>query len=179
MVIESNARDYVRGETVKIRTDRRYPIKRILKNRWTLKKPDGTKVRLGLDATEWPLTQQGWILNSHHQTYNFIRQKIDYIVTQSGTYTFELETFYHDGTSEIDKHVISVNAINAQVALDLPSDVLNADGIAFDSDQNLWIKKGNTAYQMKLFTDNMIVDFDKKIIYFHEHYDKVTIETGE
>jgi hypothetical protein len=184
MVIETNKRDYIRDETVKIRTDRRHPVKRILKNRWSLTKPDGTKVRLGLDGTEWPLTQRGWIINSHHNTYNFIRQKIDYTVSEFGTYTFELETFYHDGSSEIDKHIINVNGINAEAALDLPVDVQNADGIAFDSDQNLWIKKTDpstgieTAYKMTLYTDNMLVDFDKRIIYFHEQYDKVTIETG-
>jgi hypothetical protein len=178
MVIETNKRDYIKNETIKVRTDRRHPVKRILKNRWSLTKPDGTKVRLGLDGTEWPLTQRGWIINSHHNTYNFIRQKIDYVPTEFGAYTFELETFYHDGASEIDKHIINVNGINAETALALPIDVQNADGIAFDSDQNLWIKKGNTAYKMTLFTDNMIVDFDKKILYFHEQYDKVTIETG-
>lgn len=178
MVIETDKRDYIRDATVKVRTDRRYPVKRILKNRWSLTKPDGTKVRLGIDGTEWPLAQRGWIINSHHNTYNFIRQKIDYVVTEFGTYTFELETFYHDGTSEIDKHIVNINGLNAETTLTLPLDVQNADGIAFDSDQNLWIRKGNTAYKMQMFTDNMLVDFDKKILYFHEPYDKVTIETG-
>ena len=178
MLVETERDNYIRDQIVKINTYRRFPVKRVLKNRWALIKPDGTKVRLGLDGTEWPLAQRGWILNSHSHTFNFIRQRIQYIATEIGTYTVELEVAYHDGTTEIDRTVFNVNALNARAALDLPTQVQNADGIAFDSDQNLWISKGDTAYKMQLLTDNMLVDFEKRIIYLHENYDKVIVETG-
>lgn len=184
MVAETNKRGYLRGQMVKINTDRRFPVKRVLRNRWTLTKPSGSKVRLGLDGSEWPLGSSGWILNPFSDTFNFKKQKINYTPTEIGTYVLELETRYHDGRCDIDKHIFNVNAINASAAIVLPTEMKGADGIAFDSDQNLWLKKINpstgiaTAYKMNLFTDNMLVDFQRKIVYFHEIYDKVIIKTG-
>jgi len=178
MVANTERISYIRNQTVKIYSDRQFPTKRVLKNRWTITKPDGVRKRLGVDATEWALTYSGWILNGLSDTIHFKKQIIDFVPDQVGTYTIQLDVLYHDGETQTDKHAFNVNAIMPGQVLDLPAIVQDSEGIAFDSDQNLWIKQGNTAYKMKMFTDNMIVDFERKILYFHEEYDKVTIQTG-
>jgi hypothetical protein len=70
---------------------------------------------------------------------------------------------------------VRAHSKEAETRLSLPVTVTPAEGIAFDADQYMWILKSGSAYKVNLHTDNMLVDFDNKIIYLHESYDSVEV----
>ncbi len=128
------------------------------------------------------------------------KQGFDYVLTQHGTYLFILETLYTNGVIEKDIVPLQVHYKEAVQILRLPTQLQGGDGIAFDADQKLWILRNvgdgapyydlpyaygqqynmtGCAYEVRLATDNMMVDFENKVIYLHENYDSVTVTETE
>lgn len=192
MIIETDTLNYLRGETVELRPVWRLPTDRIYRNRWSVQKPDGTMVYFDIGGDE-TTAQDAWIGN---KSYSYIKfgpfdsvsgevydQKLEYELTDRGTYLFALEVQYADGHIEKDICPIQVLHKEALARLALPATLQNATALAFDSDQRLWLQKAGSAleaHKVHLATDNMMVDYDSKMIYLHEDYEgTVTVYESE
>jgi hypothetical protein len=192
MIIDTDSVDHVRDDAITFRPRWRRPTERVYRNRWTIEKPDGTKVRLYIDGSEVALTNAAWIYNKIYTELQFgpfdrggsevSKQEFTYTLTQRGTYKITLEVEYTNGTTEIDVLPVQVHYKEALARLALPYALTGPSGIAFDADQNLWLlyeASGNTAKKVHLAKDNMIIDFKNKILYLHENYSRVTVWPSE
>jgi hypothetical protein len=209
MVIETDKYDYIRGETATLRPYWRKPSKKIYRNRWSVQKPDGTVAYIDIEGTESSDASGAWITNLTYMELAFgpfeslagdvDTQRFDYVLTQRGTYLFILETLFSDGTVEKDIVPLHTHYKEATKKLDLPLQLAEGDGIAFDADQRLWILRQTgdgdpydlpyayaqqynmtgCAYEVRLATDTMLVDFKNKIIYLHEEYNSVDVTESE
>lgn len=192
MIIETDFLYYLRDETVELKPVWRLPTDRIYRNRWSVQKPDGTMVYFDIGGDE-TTAQNAWIGN---KSYSYIKfgpfdsvsgevydQKLEYDLVQQGTYLFALEVQYADGHIEKDICPIQVLHKEALARLALPAALQNSTGLAFDSDQKLWLYKATSALQahkVHLATDVMMVDFENKLLYLHEDYDSaVTVYESE
>lgn len=178
VVIQSDWWHYYRGETISLYTERRNFNKKIIRLRWHVTKPNGTKVAIDPDGTEYAVKGADWILNPFRATVRFGSHKMEYTLAQRGTYIFELETEFEDGSKEIDIKPVLVDSLTAQTEFTLPAALSNPDGVFFDADQRFWIIKGSTAYRLDLHYDIMLIDFERNLALFRESYDSVRISNA-
>lgn len=209
LVITVDKYDYIRSEVATLGTQWRKPSKRIFRNRWSVHKPDDTIAYIDIEGTESSSASDAWIFNKTPTELVFgpfdsdagkvSKQSFNYTLTQRGTYLFTLETQFSDGTVEKDIAPLHTHYKEAVQKLDLPTELVEGDGIAFDADQKLWILRqtgdgypydlsygqgqiyniSGCAYEVRLATDNMLVDFKNKIIYLRENYDSVNVTESE
>ncbi len=96
----------------------------------------------------------------------------DYIISAS----IELE----DGTIQTSKRLARNRTKKALKEFDLSSVLTapqTAEGICFDSEQELRVKTSdNTYYVVNQHKDIMLVDYTNKNVYLHEKYTKVTVQ---
>lgn len=188
MIIDTDFPDSLRGETITFDSVWRSPTKRIYKNRWTVKRPDGTRFRLAVDGTEIAYGNEAWIYNNTYTELVFgpfttlggediNKQSFSLELTQRGTWQIMLEVVFVDGTTETDILPVQAHYKTALARLALPVGLQNPTGLAFDADQKLWLVRGsgNIAHKLSLATDNMLINFKDKIVYLHEEYDIVTV----
>ena len=204
LVVESDKYDFVRGETASVTVTWRRQLKRILKNRWSVCKPDGTIIYLNILGEEVSATA-AWQANSLYTELAFgpfetddgkiDKQVINYLLTERGTYQFIVETVFVDSSTEKDILPLHVHSKEAVARLILPIQLQDGEGLAFDADQKLWILRAvggsnpydvpseygieydiyGVAMEASLATDTAMVDFRNKIVYLHEVYDSVDI----
>jgi hypothetical protein len=209
MVINVDSYDYIRGESASIGSMWRKPEKKIFRNRWSVQKPDGTIAYIDVEGIESSDAEGTWITNKSHTELVFgpfesvagdiDKQGFVYVLSERGTYLFTLETLFTDGTVERDTVPLHVHYKEAVQKINLPTSLQYGDGIAFDADQKLWILRRvgegavydlpyaygqqynitGCAYEVRLATDNMMVDFENKVIYLHENYDSVNVTESE
>lgn len=209
MVINVDKYDYLRGETATITPYWRKPSKRVYRNRWSIQKPDGTVSYIDIDGTEGSDGSTAWIHNQTYadlvfgpfesDSGNIDKQSFTYTLSQRGTYLVILETVFTDNSVEKDIIPLHVHYKEALKKLRLPPQLVGGDGIAFDADQKLWILRrageGNyydlsyeyslqyevtgCAWEVRLATDTMMVDFENKILYLHEDYDSVIVSESQ
>ena len=100
-------------------------------------------------------------------------------IHQRGNYIYSMETVYTDGSTYTDRRVVSV--LFKQPLAEFPlADVIGVDndiiGVDVDSEGKLWVVSSDgDRYQIDLHYDIMLVDIDKKILYFREEYDEVRV----
>lgn len=177
-IIETNMDDVALGDTLKLSAVRLIPLRRVVKHEWFVTKPDGTKFRIASDGSEVSLSSAVAIMNPDYTSFTFAFNKVDYEIDQSGTYVFELKVTYHDNTFDLTKRAIISHYRKALKEFDLGALFSSAIGIAFDSDQKLWILDmyADEALQVELHKDLMLIDFQRKVLHFHEKYEKVEVE---
>lgn len=176
-VIMPNSYYVLKGEEVQLDYVWRKPTTGFVKHRAWVVKPDGTKKSLELGAEETYRTNEtSWVFGEPVRRQ--IRPTEFYTLDQYGTYVYCLEVTYADDTTSIDKRVVTVVAKQATSEFYLPTIGVVGDitGIDFDSEYNMWLSdSSNNKYRVERHYDKMLVDFDKKVIYFRELYDKVRV----
>ena len=199
LVIDCDAYDTVRGQSIDIFPRWKTQGKRIVRNRWSVEKPDGTMTYINHFGEE-TLNPDVWIYNKTYTELLFgpfivdgveiTKQGFSFIFSQRGTYKLKLETVYVDRSLEVDIVPIQVHSQNAIKRIRLPDSLQNSLGIAFDYNQKLWFLRSGVDYdynyehggsphihKAQLVVDNMMVDFENKIIYLHEEYaNEVSVE---
>jgi len=177
-VIEPSAYTLVSGETVDLDYIWRRPSIGMLAHRTWVEYPDGTKYSIE-DGTETSYyTDLGsWILGE--PLYRKIKATESFRLDQRGDYVYSLETKYTDSSTSIDQRIVSVlyKEPRAEFAL---QDVIGAQNqvraVDIDSEGKLWVfDQNNQRHQLGLHYDLMLIDVDKKILYFREPYDEVRI----
>lgn len=176
-VIEPNTYWAVLNDTVELTYIWRRPIKGLVKHRVWVEYPDGNKYSIedGLEVA-YHTDDSSWIFGEPIQRQ--IRAADQFVLTQRGDYIYSLECYYTDDTTEIDRRIVSVLYQEAKKEWALGSiGITNTlAGIAFDSEYKLWIRDiQNNWYQVNFHYDNMLIDFDKKIIYTRESYNQIRI----
>lgn len=208
LILESDQYDFLRGETATIKLTWRNQLKRILKNRWSVRKPDGTIIYLNALGNE-VAEDAAWVANVLYSELAFgpfdtddgriDKQIIEYVLADRGTYQFRVETIFADSTEEMDILPVHTHSKEAIARLVLPTELQQAEGLAFDADQKLWVLRAvggsnpydvpyeygseygiyGVALETALATDTAMIDFKNKIVYLHEEYDSIQITESD
>lgn len=143
-----------------------------------VEKPDGTKYSLeGGSEVAYHTDLSSWFLGEPARKK--IRDSEIYTLDQPGFYVYTLESKYTNGSKYIDKRIVNVAQKTAAAQFNI-ANVINSHSeiiaVDVDSDMNLWLVDSNWNYHsIKLHYDNMLIDINKKIIYFHDEYDSVKV----
>jgi hypothetical protein len=149
--------------------------KDIAKSRITYSLPDGTSYGI-VNGVQVAPSGNLWVDGMLDQTN--IQQPFSLPApAQQGAYIITLEVVFTDGTSTCDQRVVTVDSTPAltyfNVSAIIPS---GATGIDFDSDGQLWVLGGNgTKYQLEFAYDNMLVDYDQKVIYLRDEFTALNV----
>jgi hypothetical protein len=166
--IEIEQPEVVLGEAIEFIPWHARPLKEIRSYDLWYKKPDGTKVAIddAIIADGTPLTRS-------------VKNLVSIPTTQRGGYLLAVETTFVDGDVQIYKTLANVNYKIPLVQFDLSSTISGVvEGLEFDSDQRMWVKTTNDDfYKIDMHYDLMLIDYDKKIVYFREPYDEVNFGT--
>lgn len=101
-------------------------------------------------------------------------------VTERGEYLIVFEGTFADGVEHQYRTIVPVNYKSPLAKFDLSSIIPDPiTGVDFDADQKLWVKTADDYYQLDFHTDVMLIDYDRKIIYFKEEYDQVVVNSDE
>jgi hypothetical protein len=174
--IEPSSYYILRGQQVELNYVWRRPVQGLVKHRVWVTQPDGTKQSVVAGAfTAYTTGDSSWLFGE--PTGRSLRPTDTLTLDQHGDYVFALETVYADNTSSIDKRIISVVAIRPRCQFDLSTiGVDNVHGVDIDSEGKLWIlntSDGKT--EIISHHDQMLIDFDKKVIYFRENYNSIRV----
>jgi hypothetical protein len=149
------------------------PLKEIESYRIWYSTPSGTKFGI-LDGV--PVSFSSNFIVRGQQLDRTIADRVSIPLTERGEYLFVLEVTFIDKTQHVERVIAKTNFKRPLGMLDVSSSVVTVSGLDFDSDQKLWVRNlAGNYYQIGLHYDLMLVDYDKKIIYFREDYDDVDV----
>jgi len=176
-VIELNTYYAVINEEVELNYVWRRPTTGLVAHRVWVEKPDGVKKSLedGVEVT-YHVDPTSWIYGEPQRRR--IRPTEFYTLDQYGDWIFSMEVTYTDETTSIDRRIVSVLSQCASAEYNLTSLGLNSPilGIDFDSEDKLWVTDNDgMKHQLDRHWDCMLVDFDKRTLYFREGYDRVRV----
>lgn len=177
-VIEPNTYYCVLGEEVELNYVWVRPNKGMVRHRVWVEQPDGIlkSIENGSLVT-YHTDESSWVFGEPKGNRS-IRNSDILPLNQRGEWIFSLEVQYADGTTSIDKRIVSVLGQNARAKFDLSSIGIpnTIVGIDFDSEYKLWVlDSAGGKYEINRHYDLMIIDFSKKIIYFREPYEQVRV----
>ena len=151
------------------------PIKEIISYRLSYRTPSGTKFGLKDGAT---VSFTSDFLVKGEQLTRTIADQVTVPLTERGEYLFVLEATFIDGVEHTEKIVVRANFKKPLASFDVSAEVpFTVSGVDFDSDQKLWLTTTGGHHRIDFNTDQMIIDYNQKIIYFKEEYDSVDITT--
>lgn len=151
------------------------PLKEILDYSIWYQTPSGTKFGL-LDGAAVPFTSNFKVKGQ--QLLRVIADDISVSLTERGEYLFNLEATFIDKEVHIEKIIVNTNFKKPLVTLDLEAQIpFLFSGLDYDSDQKLWVTTTSGYQEINLHTDQMLIDYDQKLIYFKEQYDNVSVTT--
>jgi hypothetical protein len=176
-IIEPNTYYAVSGDDIELDYFWRRPTTGLVKHRVWVDKPDGTQFSIedGVEVA-YHIDSSSWIFGE--PVSRQLRPTDIFTLDQQGDYVYSLEVVYTDGTTTIDKRVISVLSKKARAQYNLTELGLNTPitGVDFDSEYKLWVlDEDGDKHQIDFHYDNMIIDTEKKVIYFRENYDQVRV----
>lgn len=172
-VIEPSSYYVIIGDEVSIDYIWARPTTGLICHRAWVVKPDGT-MRSLVNGSEVAYAVS-WVFGEPNS--RLIRPTETYTLNQRGDYIYNLEVRYTDETSSIDQRIVTVASQTALAEYNLTSlGLSNIVGVDFDSEYKLWVLDNTgTKTQLKRRYDYMLLDFDKKILYFREPYQLVRI----
>jgi len=173
---EYDTRYLIRDEDFKFIPWHTRPIKEIESYRVWYRTPSGTKYGL-LNGTPVSFTSDFTIKGI--QLQRSIENQISITLDELGEYLFVVEASFVDKTQHIEKIIAKTMFKLPLCSLDLSSELsYTVSGIDYDADQVLWAKDMNGSYhKIGMHYDSMLIDYDKKVIYFREKYDTVDVGT--
>jgi hypothetical protein len=178
-VIVPNKYYFIPGEAVILDYIWRRPSEGITRHRVWVEDPTGTKYSVEDGAFVTYVTgSTSWI--SGEPTSRTIRNRDTITLALVGSYTFFLEVQYADDTSSVDAKIVTTFVTKPLCEFTLTgTHIEEAIGVDFDSEHKLWVMDNQRAkYEIVRYYDAMIIDFDRKVLYFKEDYDKVRVLTG-
>jgi len=178
---------YVQGDVVTLDYNLKRPFIRVLKSRWSVEKPDGTRVGISEDGSEIAFSSSGWMQHEHGTTFKkmgFQGNYIDYTLASKGRYVFYLDsmitditTTTMDPTTHTDVRIVHSLQDTAQVSMALPVSVGTVNAVAFDAFGRPWVVgESGTATRLNFHYDTYLTDFTNKGILLREDYENVEVE---
>ncbi len=169
-----NLRREVGGKTASFRASQMTFGKRVAFYRYKLIKPDGSITYLTSTGVD---TAANTFIPVSSSSSNFRSNLITYDFLLAGDYYLMLETRYQDGTIDKDIKLLRVSKKSALIKYSLAKFLtVSPDRLFFDFDQKL--KLIDTDLNLHVVTfhrDNLLIDYDDKILYLNENYDKVIV----
>ena len=167
---------YIRGDTIYIHYHWKRPITGLVAYKVNVIKPDGTQYSLvgGYEVAY----NSSWIYLDSEPLHKNFAPTDTFVVDQLGTYLYTLETKFTDDATFIDQKCILVCSQVAKAEYTYLSAGINTNiiGIDIDSENKLWaLDSNNYKYQIDFHHDIMLIDFNKKILYFREPYDYIQL----
>jgi hypothetical protein len=185
--IETEFEHALRGDTVSLDTNLTRPFWRILRTRWSVKKPDGTRVGIAPDGSEIAYSSSGWVTNDagvRYRKLGYEAAAIDYTLDLRGQYTFYLETMIKDNLNpgnqdpifQTDIKIIMAEGNQALSSINLPNSVGTVNYFAFDGYGQPWVvNTSNTAFRLNFHYDYYLVDFNDKHVLVREDFQQVSV----
>ncbi len=177
------------GDTIPLDYNMKRPFVRVLRTRWSVKKPDGTIVGIAEDGSETVLSSSSWVNHPEGTTFKrlgFQGNVIDYTIEDKGRYVFYLETIITDllttegqsrPTTQVDVMVIHSSYNTAEASVSLPVSIGVGSTVGFDAYSRPWVIDTNgTAHQLTFHHHKYLVDFTNKSIIVREEYDSLEVE---
>ena len=175
------------GDTVELKPERHMNTKRIIKYKWDLEKPDGSRWTFIYDNGIGNFVEQAYIIDGDYDGWNknpyettdpnnFYHRAIDYTVAASGEHVWTLSIEYIDGSVDVDKRILNVKAIAPLVELD--HGIANVTGISFNSDYELCVLDSastDVVHKIDLHYDTAMIDIESKIVYTREEYFSIDV----
>lgn len=187
--IEMNKEWTYKGDTVVLDYNMKRPFVRVLRTRWSVLKPDGTKVCISADGSEIAFGSSGWITHPAGTTFKkvgFQGDYIEYSLSSHGRYVFYLESIVTDLLStegqsrpatHVDVRVVHSAYDTAEASIILPTSVGIASQIGFDGFMQPWVIDTNgTAHRLQFHHDVYLADFRNKAIIVREEYTDLEVE---
>ena len=182
-----NNESALEGDTIELKPERHMNTKRIIKYKWDLEKPDGSKVTFLYNDVAGNFLEQSYVLDGDYDGWNknpyettdpnnFYHRALDYTIGDAGEYVWTLSIEYLDGSVDVDKRILAVKIISPLVELNhgLP----NVTGIAFNSDYELCILDSSSidvVHKVNLHYDTAMLDIENKILYTREEYFSIDV----
>lgn len=170
---------YSRDEVVTIKSDILDIMNVPYQYMWTLKKPNGDIVYLSLDGSE--STEEIWNINTQWDRGMWTEQSVDILAGAPGSYVVSLYCLYSNISEAnntytlVSRFLYYIPCICPEVTLSLPEQIRNSDGIMFDSNDKLWVLKDGIIYDVNVFYDYYIADYEQRTVWFRESYDKARV----
>jgi hypothetical protein len=161
------------GEDIEFMPWHARPVQEIRKWRLWYQTPSGQKYGY-LDGEQVSYTSNFWIQG--RQLARNIGNASYITADERGEYLIVLEAIFMDDTQHTDKVLVPVRHKHPLTQITV-SGISGVTGIDFDSDQKMWLQAGGNYYQVDLHKDIMLIDYQRKTLYFHEPYEQVGIET--
>ena len=182
--VEDNC--FARGDTIYFDLKTSRPFWRVIRHRWSLLKPDGSKVGLNESGDEITYSSSGWILNRDGMRFNTVglsNVAIPYTFSTSGKYVLYLESTIRNITEEAstpinhtDVLVINIPVDTAEVSIALPPGLGVCAYFTFDSFGRPWcVSISGETRRVELNFDKYVVDYFLNTIYFREDYETVEV----
>lgn len=149
--------------------------KKVVSYRFRLLKPDGNYVSIGPDGSVSSDTNFIPVFNSKT---NFNSPVINYSLTAAGDYYLFLETRYVDGTYDRDIKIIRNLKKSAIAKYKLDKYLSGATPVKLfvDFDQKVkLLDSSDFLHEIEFHRDNVLINFEDKILFFNENYDSVEV----
>lgn len=173
--LDFDFREVVSGEDFTFIPWHARPLKEIIRHRIWYQDPSGNKSGL-LNGTEVAYSSNFWIKGAQFQ--RTIGDLVSVTADETGEWLFVLEVVFIDGEEHTERVIASVKTKTPLVSLDISETISGVfKGVDFDSNQRMWLWIDDDYHRITLHKDIFIVDFDDKILYFHEDYDTVEVVT--
>jgi len=175
---EYDTYDVLLGEDIEFEPWHARPLKELAEYRVWYQRPDGQKFGL-LDGVAVAFTSD--FVNKVPEGTPITRTVENLIsipTTQRGEYLVVLEATFVDGEVQNWRRIFRARFKTPVTTIDISSFVPDPiEGIDFDADQKMWVLAAGKYYRIDLHKDIMLIDYENKIMYFHENYEEVGIET--
>jgi hypothetical protein len=96
-------------------------------------------------------------------------------LNQSGYWAIALDVTYDNDEMSTDIRLVGSLTKSALTSLPLPGSLGDMSVIAVDDSNGLWVSDDTDAYQINLYRDYAIMDFDRRLLYSLERYDSIEV----
>jgi len=175
----------IEGDIIRLKPKVYSDLKQVIKYKWDLEKPNGTKVTLlynsitdTFDEVQYvPIDNyDGWNRNPYEteDSNHFYNRDIEYTIDTHGDYIWTLSIEYIDGSRDVDSRIVSSRF--AEPLVILPHGISNPVGIAFNSDYELYVlDNADSVHRVNLHHDTAMISIEDKIVYTREEYFSITV----
>jgi len=176
------------GDTVTFNYLMTRPFIRVLRTRWSVLKPSGSRVGLDPTGSEIAYSASGWVTNPLGTNFNrtgYGGTPFEYTLNETGTYVFYLESMIADSLNkstenvveQTDVMVIQSTSATAESSITLPVATGTTSFVGFDSWARPWVVSSTgVATRLSFHYDKYLADFNNKSIMVREDYDYVEVK---
>jgi hypothetical protein len=168
--IEVDSYYKVLGETLSVSYRFVRPVKDLAKHRATIQHPNGQKYGV-VNGSLVTFNNDAWVFGAVED--RLLRNDDVFEMSERGDWIFTLEALMSDSTLYVDQIIVSVQTQSAAAGFSMPFTI---SGVSLDSDGAIWV--GDTdgvKHRIDLATDQMMIDYDQKTIYFKEQYEDIGV----